>query len=224
MSEKQKWFVVVIFAAAMAWVESAVVVYLRTMIDRIIPYQPDPLPLFTGLGQIEIVRELATLIMLATVGWLAGETRRAKFAYATIAFGTWDIFYYIYLVPMSGWPRSLFDWDILFLLPLPWWGPVLAPISIATLCVIGGTIITQTGRIPRPSSWYTAFLGSLLALYTFMADAIRVASQGERAIRSVLPTQFDWLVFIIAIALMSAPVFDQTLMVLKTFRVSRGTT
>jgi len=208
MTEKQKWFTIVTFAAAMAWVESAVVVYLRTMIDRIVPYQPEPLPLVTGLGHIELGREAATLVMLVTVGWLAGKTRRDKLAYAAIAFGTWDICYYIYLVPMSGWPRSLFDWDILFLLPLPWWGPVLAPVSIAMLCVIGGTLITQRDLFPRPSSWLAASLGAMIALYTFMADAIRVASQGERAIRSVLPTQFGWALFIAAFALMSAPIVD----------------
>jgi hypothetical protein len=211
MSEKQKWFVVVLFAAAMAWVESAVVVYLRTLIDRLIPYQPEPLPLFTGLGHIELGREAATLVMLATVGWLAGRTRRDKIAYAAIAFGTWDIFYYIYLVPMSGWPRSLSDWDILFLLPLPWWGPVLAPVSIALLCVIGGTLITQRDLFPRPSSWLAAFLGAIIALYTFMADVIRVAAQGERAIRSVLPTQFEWALFIAAFALMGLPIVEMIL-------------
>ena len=45
---------------------------------------------------------------------------------------------------MSGWPRSLFDWDVLFLLPLPWWGPVLAPVSIAVLMIVWGTIVTES--------------------------------------------------------------------------------
>jgi hypothetical protein len=70
--------VVVIFAMAMAWVESAVVYYLRTHIDRIVPYQPDPLPIVGGLGTVELARELATLIMLFTVGWLAGKNLRAR--------------------------------------------------------------------------------------------------------------------------------------------------
>ena len=66
---------------AMAWVESAVVYYLRTHIDRIEPYQANPLPLIGGLGPVELVRELATLIMLFTVGLLAGRTWRARFGY-----------------------------------------------------------------------------------------------------------------------------------------------
>ncbi|MBI5031052.1 MAG: hypothetical protein HZB51_11030 [Chloroflexi bacterium] len=197
----------------MAWVESAVVVYLRTMIDRIEPYQPNPLPMFRGLGEIELGREAATLVMLLTVGWLAGRTWRSRIAYAGITFGVWDIFYYIFLVPMSGWPRSLFDWDILFLLPLPWWGPVIAPASIAALMIIGGTLITQIDDVdmpfaPRRLAMAFATVGALLALYVFMADAIAVASNGVESIRNVLPTVFNWRLFGIAFVLMTMPIVD----------------
>ena len=87
----RRWLTVIFFALAMAWVESAVVFDLRTFIDRIEPYQPNPLPLIGKLGPVELVRELATLIMLFTVGMLAGTTRRARFGYMLIAFGVWDI-------------------------------------------------------------------------------------------------------------------------------------
>src|SRR5262245_43389925 len=130
-----QWGVVALFAIAMAWVEAAVVFYLRTMLDRIEPYQPNPLPEFGGLAKAELIRELATLIMLAIVGWLAGRTARSRVGYFLIAFGVWDIFYYVFLKVLTGWPRSLFDWDLLFLIPLPWWGPVLAPVSIAALMI-----------------------------------------------------------------------------------------
>ena len=39
---------VVVFAIAMAWVESAVVFYLRSMIDRIEPYKPTRCPSSAG--------------------------------------------------------------------------------------------------------------------------------------------------------------------------------
>ncbi|MEO6182295.1 MAG: hypothetical protein ABIP71_04195 [Verrucomicrobiota bacterium] len=71
MNERKRWFVVVVFAVAMAWVESAVVFFLRTMIDRIEPYQANPLPVFGGLAKAELIREFATLVMLFTVGMLA---------------------------------------------------------------------------------------------------------------------------------------------------------
>jgi hypothetical protein len=213
MSKRQSWVVVVVYAIGMAWVESAVVVYLRTLINRIVPYQSNPLPMFSGLGEIELGREAATLVMLLTVGWLAGRTWRSRLAYAAIAFGVWDIFYYIFLVPMSGWPHTIFDWDILFLLPLPWWGPVIAPVSISVLMIIGGTIITQfdqpaTPFAPRRWSLAFAIVGVILALGVFMADAIRVANGGVVSIRSVLPTQFNWSWFAIAITLMTVPIFD----------------
>lgn len=213
MSKRLTWVVVVVFAIAMAWVESAVVVYLRTMIDRIVPYQANPLPMFGGLGDIELGREVATLVMLLTVGWLAGRTWRSRLAYAVIAFGVWDIFYYILLVPMSGWPTTIFDWDILFLLPLPWWGPVIAPVSIATLMVIGGTLVAQNDEHDAPfmpNCWpmIIATIGALIALYVFMADAIRVANQGIDAIRNVLPTVFNWQLFLVGLVLMTVPIIE----------------
>lgn len=208
MNEKQKWAIVSIYAAAMAWVEAAVVFYLRTMIDRIEPYQPDPLPNFVGLGDIEIVREAATLVMLFAVGYLAGSSRRTRLSYFAIAFGIWDIFYYAYLILMGGWPHSIFDWDILFLLPLPWWGPILAPVSIALLMIVGGTIATLSDVTPRENSWLVAHVGAIIALYTFMADAIAAAPLGAQAIRAILPSQFNWNLFIVGLAMMATPVLD----------------
>ena len=213
MSNKSCWVTVVMYAIAMAWVETAVVVYLRTMIDRIVPYQIDPLPESFGLAPIELVREVATLVMLLTVGWLAGRTWRSRLAYALIAFGVWDIFYYVFLVPTSGWPQSLLDWDILFLLPLPWWGPVIAPMMISMLMIVGGTLVTQIDEshapfAPRRWSIAIGMLGALVALYVFMADAIRVANQGISVLRVTLPTTFNWYLFIVGFAMMCAPIVD----------------
>src|SRR6266850_2363863 len=151
------WFVVVVFAIGMAWVEAASVYYLRVMVDRIQPYQENPLPIRGELGQVELVREAATLVMLVTLGLLAGRTRHARLGYAAVAFGVWDIFYYVFLGTIGDWPRSLFDWDILFLLPLPWWGPVLAPVSIALLMIVGGTLASQSA-LSRPATSLTRTL------------------------------------------------------------------
>ena len=213
-SNWSRWFTVVVFAIAMAWVESAVVYYLRTHIDRIEPHQANPLPLIGGFGPVELVRELATMIMLLMVGVLAGRTWRERFGYTFIVFGVWDIFYYVFLKVMCGWPHSLLDWDILFLLPLPWWGPVLAPMLIAVLMVLWGTIASQVehGLAPRASNgrgWIVCFLGVAFALYVFMADGLRVASKGVGAIRDVLPADFNWSLFLIALALMAAPLAQE---------------
>jgi hypothetical protein len=148
--------------------------------------------------------------MLAAVGAIAGRTRQTRLAYSAIAFGVWDIFYYVFLEAMSGWPASLFDWDILFLLPLPWWGPVLAPLCIALLMIVWGTLVSQRFDRSRlgaaaPLAWRLNWVGVALALYVFMADSLRVMNQGIDLTRSVLPTAFNWPLFLAAFALMAAP-------------------
>lgn len=210
--EWNRWLVVCVFAIAMAWVESAVVYDLRTMVDRLEPYQADPLPLIGKLGPVELVRELATMIMLFTAGMLAGKKWPQRIGYSAIAFGVWDIFYYVFLKVMCGWPHTLLDWDILFLLPLPWWGPVLAPVLIAGLMIVWGTRVTQFGGAAAASTrtvvaWGLNFGGMFLALYVFMTDTLRVADQGVRVVRKVLPTEFNWPLFLVALALMAAPIF-----------------
>lgn len=208
---RSRWLMVGLFAIAFAWVEAALVFYLRTMVDRLEPYQPNPLPLVEEIAWVEIVREAATMIMLATVGIMAGRNRVSRLGYALVAFGIWDTFYYIFLIPMTGWPDSLLAWDVLFLIPLPWWGPILAPMLIAGLMILWGTLVTQIESLQSRalSDWRVlgiSGLGILLALYVFMADAIRIAPQGEAALREMLPTSFNWPLFLVAFVLMATPV------------------
>lgn len=207
----QRWSIVVVFAIGMAWVEAACVYYLRVLTDRVEPYQANPLPMQGLLGQVELVREASTLVMLLMVGMLAARTWQRRVAYAVIAFGTWDIFYYIFLRVIGDWPRSPLDWDVLFLLPLPWWGPVAAPVSIALLMIVWGTLATQSADTPPATAltrtlWIASALGIALALYVFMADAIHSLPHGVEATRSVLPTSFNWVLFGAALTLMAAPV------------------
>jgi hypothetical protein len=213
-SERARCAIVIAFAIAMAWVESASVYYLRDLVDRIEPYQPNPLPINDALGYVELWREASTLVMLATVGMLAGRTWRRRVGYAAIAFGTWDIFYYVFLRIMTGWPRTVLDWDILFLLPLPWWGPVIAPVSIAALMIVWGTIATQSeDDVAEPRvTWALASAGIALALGVFMVDAWRVLPQGRDAILQVLPAEFYWLPFWVAVLLMASPVLHRMAM------------
>jgi hypothetical protein len=211
---RTRWWVVVVFALAMAWLEAATVYYLRVLVGRLNPYQDNPLPIHGILGQVELVREVATLVMLFTVGMLAGRTWQTRLAYTAVAFGVWDIFYYVFLKAICDWPTSLFDWDILFLLPLPWWGPVLAPVCVALLMILWGTLVSQrrAGSLPA-SIALTRVLGSIgiaLALYAFMADALHVVHLGGDATRTVLPQTFNWSVFVVALTLMAAPVAQLT--------------
>ena len=137
--------------------------------------------------------------------------------YAALAFGAWDIFYYIFLRLISGWPRTLRDWDILFLLPLPWWGPVLAPVSIALVMILWGTLATQSGdgadNAPWAPwarwAWALACVGIVLALAVFMIDAWRALPDGRDAVLQVLPTTFNWPLFWVALLLMASPALHQ---------------
>jgi hypothetical protein len=211
MSPRSRWLLVVLFGAAMAWMEAATVVYLRMLVGRVNPYQLNPLPRFDALGHTELVRELATLLMLLAVGWLAGRNGRTRLCYSLIAFGVWDILYYVFLAVIVGWPQSLLDWDVLFLLPLPWWGPVIAPVLIAGLMIVGGTMVTQLGDARFwPRRWALAMnaAGIVLALGVFMQDSLRALAGGEAAVRAALPTRFNWPWFGVALLLMSAALLD----------------
>jgi hypothetical protein len=210
MSPRRTWLLIALFALAMAWMEAAAVVYLRMLVGRVDPYQTMPLPPHRMLGNTELVREIATLVMLFAVGWLAGRDWRTRLSYSLIAFGVWDIFYYVFLAVIVGWPRSLLDWDVLFLIPLPWWGPVIAPAIIAVLMIVGGTMVTQLDRPlwPRRRAIWIGTIGIGVALVVFMETAMRALPGGEEALRHALPTRFNWTAFAVGCALMSVVIGD----------------
>ena len=158
----------------MALVEAGIVIYLRAI------YYPEgfsfPLAIITTRHFIfEIAREAATIFMLISVSALIGKRFWEKFAYFIICFGIWDIFYYVWLKIAIGWPVSLLDWDILFLIPLPWIGPVIAPVTIAIMMIVAGLFILslfKKGYDFRPSflAWTLTIIGTLIILYSFMRD------------------------------------------------------
>jgi hypothetical protein len=162
------------FAVAFAFVESSVVVYLRQIL------YPEgfafPLKLATlSQAAVEAVREFATLIMLVLVGIIAGKTRWQRFSFFLIGFGVWDIFYYVWLKLILDWPSSAFDWDILFLIPLPWIGPVIAPVVVSLMMIAGGWLVlrkeeTDGSFHPSRTSIALSLLGSVPILVSFVLD------------------------------------------------------
>ena len=169
----------------MAYVESAAVLYLRTIYGGVDPVGPrrtpfDPLPDFVW---IEIGREAATLVMLAAVGYLAGTRLAGRIGAFAVAFGIWDIFYYVFLWLFAGWPTSPLAPDVLFLIPLPWWGPVLSPVLLTALIVVAGAaaMARELGDgLPRPrrADMIAVLAGGGLCLVAFMANALLALPDG----------------------------------------------
>ena len=187
----------VIFAVAMAYLESAVVVYLRVL------HYPQgfsfPLvSLETEYVLVEIGREFSTIVMLVVLAWLAGKTFYQRFAVFCLVFGIWDIFYYVWLKVLLDWPESLLTWDILFLIPLPWIGPVLSPVTVAVCMVVGGTSILRRigsgGRFaPNWREWAIALGGALLILLSYTCDL-------DATLRLSMPGPYRWELLIIGVA------------------------
>lgn len=204
---RYKLWWVALFAIAMAYLESAVVVYLRELYD--IEDIARDIPDFdTKIAAIEVGREAATLVMLLTIGWIAGRNLQSRIAFAFFTFGLWDIFYYFWLWVFLGWPTSLFDVDLLFLIPLPWWGPVLSPVLIALLMVVGGiaAVIRDDRQVkmrPKWHDWMILFLGTFIVLYSFMADALAALPISPDELNKVEPTDFNWLVYLVGLVLMN---------------------
>jgi hypothetical protein len=190
---------VIIFAIAMAYLESAAVVYLRGMYGikdllRDINFQVD------AYTFIEIGREAATIVMLGLVSSLAGSNWLKKVGFFFLSFGIWDIFYYIWLYVFIQWPKSLFEWDVLFLIPLPWWGPVLAPILISILLIVTGyLLIVETKFKIKRFDWLIFFLSVSVILFTFMEDSINIILTGEGNLAEVRPIKFDWVLYLISL-------------------------
>jgi hypothetical protein len=191
---------VVVFAVAMAFMESAVVVYLQ----RALAITPDELfPLRSAdvvgsLAGIEVGREAATVVMLIAIGHLAGRRLVDRLAWTAVAFGIWDIGYYIWLWLFIGWPHSPGTWDVLFLIPIPWAGPVWAPVAVSSALIGFGLAAAQrasVGRPPRvgPAVASAATIGGVIVVVSFLAN-------GPALLDGALPGWYPWPVFWLGMA------------------------
>lgn len=171
-----------IFGVAMGFLEAIVVVYLRQI------YYPGgfcfPLEFITpGMISMEWLREFATVVMLISIAAIAGKNRLAKFAYFLYSFAIWDIFYYVALKILLDWPPSLLTWDVLFLIPVIWVGPVLAPVICSlTMILLAGCIIflQEKGcevKIGLPG-WVLILSGAFIIFCTFIWDYSAIIIRG----------------------------------------------
>ena len=225
LNYRLRFFWLAVFAVAMGFLEAIVVVYLREL------YYPEgfdfPLKLMSPeLVTIEWIREIATLVMLAGVGILTGRNGIQRLLYALFAFGIWDIFYYVALKLLIGWPASLLTWDLLFLIPVSWLGPVLAPVLNSVTMILMALLLVvrqERGYSIRFSlpDWILIFGGALIILYTYLVDYTRLLTDSgalasksspegaERLITmitSYIPESYKWPLFILGELLILAAI------------------
>ena len=186
---------IVVYAVAMAYLEAAVVVYLRAALG--VPtgsvFPIDLSPAAMPYGWIEVGREGATLVMIGAVAWVAGRSPLERLAWAGVVFGIWDIGYYGWLWVLSGWPPSVGTWDLLFLLPAPWASPVWAPIAVSSGLI--GFGLACAGRLRSggsirfgPRHLGALLLGGAIIIASFLTNAGLVLGGGT-------PTSFAWPIF-----------------------------
>ncbi len=205
----------VIFSIAMAYLESAVVVYLREI------YYPEgfsfPLtPMNADMVITEFWREIATIIMLVGIGILTGTSSSQRFAFFLLTFAIWDIFYYVFLYALLGWPSSLFTWDILFLVPIPWVGPVITPIIVSLIMIVLAFSLLRFKEKLNLKQWFLLFLGSQVVVISWVLDywnfssnhysnGVWTLSSDQELFGSsepYIPSSFNWYIFMIGIVLL----------------------
>src|SRR3989344_2073774 len=220
-----KVILLAVFGAAMAFVEATVVVYLRKLYfpgNFIFPINVSAIP--SQVIAIEWVREACTIVMLLAIAVIAGKKFQDKFAYFIYSFAVWDIFYYIWLRVLLGWPSSLMAWDILFLIPVTWGSPVLAPVLVSCTMIVLAAVILKEKRKKIISSEWILLISSVVLFYvSFVWDysllllkkgflvrftelAINPASLS--AVSDYTPTTYHWEIFILAEILASLAIFS----------------
>ena len=182
-----------VWGIAFGYIEAAIVIYLRKI------YYPDgfsfPVVLAdTDIAVVEVLRELMTLIIIWAVAELTFWSFNKKLAGYMIIFGIWDIFYYIFLKIFLDWPESYLTWDILFLIPLPWVGPVLAPVLVSLSLIYTGIIIlVEMDRGYRfqfdKKFWIIEIIAGIIIIISFIIPGIVVLNQ-------MVPESFPWGIFL----------------------------
>jgi hypothetical protein len=210
----------------MAFIESSVVVYLRAMFypDGFIFPMKD---MGNHLAGTELLREAATMLMLVSIGFLAGRSRIQRFAYFIFSFAVWDIFYYVFLKLLLDWPATLMDWDVLFLIPVIWVGPVITPVICSVLMILLAISLIYAdvkskhihfGRV----NWLLLITGSLIVIVSFTMDYVfflnlhfswkeiisfQWFSSATMPAEQYIPESFNWWVFTVGITMITSGIF-----------------
>jgi hypothetical protein len=196
-----------LYAIAMAYIESALVVHLRHLYYAENPLAIFPLRLFSHRDlAIELAREIATVVMILTIALLAVRESGRRFAAFVYVFGVWDLFYYLWLKILIGWPQTWLEWDVLFLIPWPWLGPWITAALIALLFTLWGGWVLYTSREPRFDKLSVSVFigGTVLGLAAFLWPGALLLPGGEAAFDGYQPGNFPWIISLIGLLAMTA--------------------
>ncbi len=197
---KEKVVFLAVFAAAMAYAEAAVVVYLRALIGGGPLFPMKDLP--PALLVVEVAREGATLVMLLCAASLSARGGARRLGGFLLAFAVWDIFYYLWLYLTTGWPAGVTDWDILFLIPLPWVGPVWSVLLVCVEMLAFAALFLRSPEdapfAPGPSGWATGALGAAAVIATYILEWKKIGyGRG-------IPSGFSLAPFLLGVLLLAA--------------------
>jgi len=204
-----------IFSIAMGMLESAVVIYIREL------YYPQgfsfPLVMISNrVAATELLREAATVIMLMGIAYFSGKNFITRFGSFLYAFAIWDILYYVFLWLIIGWPESFLTWDILFLIPIMWVGPVIAPVIVSLTMILFGFVFWNTNNKGMnikiiKKEWLMMIFASLILILSFTLDLIKYLSDNytlkealsfnnENLINLTthyIPSHYNWTLFVL---------------------------
>ena len=196
MSTRAKLLWLTVWALAFGVLEGAVVTYLRRLFYAGAPLDAPLFPLRAGEPAVlvtEIAREAATLVMLAGVAMLAERRAERRFAAFALCFGLWDLGYYAMLWVAIGWPTSLMEWDILFMIPAPWASPVLAPVLVSlALVACSVALLSRDEHAPAllgVRDWWGLVGCGAVILATFFTATPAIA-------RGEVPAHYAWWLFL----------------------------
>ena len=227
-----------VFSIAMAFLETAVVIYLREiMYPAGFKFPLKPMP--GDLALTEVLRELATIMMLISVAVISGKKFSEKFAWFIYAFAVWDIFYYFFLKVLINWPESLMTWDILFMIPTTWTGPVISPVIVSITMITLALVILKFSsngyntRIIR-MEWGMLLSGCIILFIAFTWDyslfILKNLSLKDlwtlqdkqiiyRTALMYIPEKFNWTLFVIGEIILIITILFYSRRLIREFRI-----
>ncbi len=184
---------VITFGIIFGFVEAIIVIYLRKI------YYPSQTGLFPlrvvdiNIYRLEVIRESATIIILSLISFISSRKLKEVPFLFLLLFGLWDIFYYMFLFILIRWPSSIAEYDVLFLIPLPWIAPVIAPVLVSSLFVVGSIIylVKDVSFSLRQIQIFTA--GITLIFVSFVLIAINILlKRGTEGFFRMTPFGFNY--------------------------------